>query len=161
MKKKQYSPIHSINIIHAFERGETIEMRLKGSGDSWEELDSSIKVFNFGACDYRIKKKKEKPGKSISKMKEKFEVNMKKSSMLSHIQAQLTILRNVLDKRVANFDMSIISIICDIESRLSAPDTINMRREDKVFEQSCSKIENALSEIKFKYNEQIIHYEKD
>lgn len=153
--------LHSIKIIQAFERGETIEVRLKGSGDSWEELDSDIKVFNFGACDYRIKKKKDKPGKSISKMKEKFEADMKKSSMLSHIQAQLTILRNVLDKRVANFDMSIISIICDIESRLSVPDTINMRREDKVFEQSCSKIEDALSEIRFKYNEQIIHYEKD
>lgn len=43
--RQHVNGLHSIKIIQAFERGETIEVRLKGSGDSWEELNG--KVFNF------------------------------------------------------------------------------------------------------------------
>lgn len=142
--------LHSIKIIQAFERGETIEVRLKGSGDSWEELNG--KVFNFGACDYRIKKKKNKPkSKSLSEVDERFCVNMKKSATLIHIQAQFTIIRNILDKRVDNFDVDVMSMIHDIKFRLASDEIVNMRKEYVLFDLGCTNIENTLKEIQSKY----------
>lgn len=140
--------LHSIKIIQAFERGETIEVRLKGSGDSWEELNG--KVFNFNACDYRIKKKNKAKSKSLSEVEERFGVNMKKSATLSHIQAQFTILRNILDKRVENFDVSVMSMIHDIKFRLASDEIVNMRKEDNLFNLACNNIENTLKEIQSK-----------
>lgn len=139
--------LHSIKIIQAFERGETIEVRLKGSGDSWEELNG--KVFNFGACDYRIKKKKSK-SKSLSEVDERFCVNMKKSATLFHIQAQFTIIRNILDKRVDNFDVDVMSMVHDIKFRLASDEVVNMRKEDNLFNLGCNNIENTLKEIQSK-----------